>query len=67
VGAPAGADVRQYVDQNSQYSGLEIVPFSPPERTDDFKVNTYDLTYVYSKGNGVKNATTCSAFQNPVG
>ena len=33
----------------------------------DFKINTYDLPYMYSKGNGVKNATTCSAFQNPVG
>jgi hypothetical protein len=36
-------------------------------REDDFKSNTYYLPYVYSKGNGVKNATACSAFQNPVG
>ncbi|WP_390887545.1 hypothetical protein, partial [Citrobacter werkmanii] len=33
----------------------------------DFKVNIYDLSYIYSKGNGEENATTCSAFQNPVG
>ncbi|CTQ18051.1 hypothetical protein BN1200_1850007 [Klebsiella variicola] len=47
--------------------GRKLFHLSPPERTDDFKINIYDLTYVYSKGNGVKNATTCSAFQNPVG
>ncbi len=47
--------------------GRKLFHFSPPERADDFKVNIYDLSYVYSKGNGEENATTCSAFQNPVG
>ncbi|SPW13330.1 Uncharacterised protein [Cronobacter sakazakii] len=30
--------------------GWKLFHFSPPERTGDFKVNIYDLTYVYSKG-----------------
>ncbi|MEB2754717.1 hypothetical protein VC154_26235, partial [Citrobacter freundii] len=46
--------------------GRKLFHFSPPERADDFKVDTYDLPYVYSKGSGEKNATTCSAFQNLV-
>jgi hypothetical protein len=35
---------------------------TPQEYFGDFKINTYDLPYVYSKGIGVKNAKACSAF-----
>ena len=47
--------------------GRKLFHFSSSERTDDSKANTYDLPYVFTNGNGVINATTCSAFQNPVG
>jgi hypothetical protein len=63
VAVPGVADVQQSADRSNQRSVQESVPFfTPPGGSGDFKTNIYDLPYIYSKGNGVKNATACSAF-----